>query len=40
MQDKPLIVPAAFLGGAGHWLQVERTEETNALILDFLKQVT
>jgi pimeloyl-ACP methyl ester carboxylesterase len=71
MQDKPLVVPATFLGGeydpgtwwgleaierapevipnwlgakvldgAGHWLQVERTEETNAFILDFLRQIT
>jgi pimeloyl-ACP methyl ester carboxylesterase len=70
MQDKPLVVPAAFLGGehdvgtwwgleaierapevipnwlgsqilegSGHWLQVERTEETNAFILDFLRKV-
>ncbi len=70
MQDKPMVVPAAFLGGeydpatwwgleaierapevipnwlgskildgCGHWLQVERTEETNAFILDFLKKV-
>lgn len=70
MAGKPLVVPAAFLGGeydvatwwgleaierapevmpnwlgsevlpgCGHWLQTERTDDTNAAILKFLKAV-
>jgi hypothetical protein len=27
------------LAGAGHWLQQERAEETNAVLLEFLRAV-
>ena len=35
----PRLVGSHVLEGAGHWIQQERPEETNALLLDFLKRI-
>ena len=35
----PQLRGSHILGGAGHWIQQERPEETNALLLEFLKQL-
>jgi pimeloyl-ACP methyl ester carboxylesterase len=35
----PRLTRSVVLDGAGHWIQQERPEETNALLLEFLKQI-
>jgi pimeloyl-ACP methyl ester carboxylesterase len=35
----PRLVGSHILDGAGHWIQQERPEQTNALLLAFLKQI-
>ncbi len=35
----PRLCGSHILEGAGHWIQQERPEQTNALLLDFLKQI-
>ena len=38
-QTLPGLVGSHILEGCGHWIQQERPEETNALLLDFLKRI-
>jgi len=44
IERAPEVIPnwlgSRVLEGSGHWLQTERTDETNATILEFLKAVT
>jgi pimeloyl-ACP methyl ester carboxylesterase len=35
----PRLTRSAILDGAGHWIQQERPEETNALLLEFLRKI-
>ncbi|HEU4429070.1 MAG TPA: alpha/beta hydrolase [Myxococcota bacterium] len=35
----PRLTRSVVLDGAGHWIQQERPDETNALLLEFLKQI-
>jgi pimeloyl-ACP methyl ester carboxylesterase len=35
----PHLTRSVILEGSGHWIQQERPEETNALLLEFLKQI-
>lgn len=35
----PRLTRCEILDGAGHWIQQERPEQTNALLLEFLKQI-
>jgi pimeloyl-ACP methyl ester carboxylesterase len=38
-QTLPGSLGSHILEGCGHWIQQERPEETNALLLDFLKRI-
>jgi len=38
-QTLPKLVRSEILDGAGHWIQQERAEETNALLIDFLRRI-
>ncbi len=35
----PRLLGSTIIEGSGHWIQQERPEETNALLLDFLKRI-
>ena len=35
----PRLVRSEVIDGAGHWIQQERAEETNGMLLEFLAQV-